>query len=239
MDGFLNQLTILGFGLAAGIRHGIDFDHIAAITDITGSQKKGFMAVFYSALYGFGHGAMVIMLGIILLLLGQNLPGNINNLAEKAVGITLLLLGFYVLFSITRDGKNFKMRSRWMLVLDAISTGYHKLLHNFEFSHPHHTLREEKYGPATAAGIGLIHGIGAETPTQVGAFLVLLGIGKGPKAILFLLCFVLGIFISNLIVAALSFYGYKKIMRNERLYLSVGIITAVFSIILGLIFIRT
>jgi len=51
----LSSIVLLGFGLVAGIRHGIDFDHIAAITDISSSQKKSSLALFYSILYGLGH----------------------------------------------------------------------------------------------------------------------------------------------------------------------------------------
>ncbi len=237
MNDFLGLLTILGFGLVAGVRHGIDFDHIAAITDITSSQNNTYLGILYSALYGLGHGAMVIILGILILILGQNLPSGISQISEKAVGVTLILLGLYVLYSIIRKGKEYRMKSRWMLVLNAISVGYHKLLHNFDLSHHHPKQRQDKYGPASATGIGLIHGIGAETPTQIGAFLVLLGIGRGAKSILFLLSFVLGIFISNLVVAVLSIYGYKKMGRNQNLYLIVGALTGIFSIVLGLIFI--
>lgn len=236
MSNWLSFFTILGFGLIAGIRHGIDFDHIAAITDITSSQKRSSAGFLYSALYGLGHGVMVIILGTILLILGQNLPETVNSSAQKLVGITLLVLGLYVLISITRSGKKYRMKSRWMLILDIINSAYHKLLHNFGLTNHHPKVKEEKYGPASAAGIGLIHGIGAETPTQIGAFLVLLGIGRGVKGIMFLVFFVLGIFISNLAVAGLSLYGFKKMVKNGKLYLGIGIITAVFSLALGVIF---
>lgn len=236
MNNFFNFFAVLGFGLTAGIRHGIDFDHIAAITDITGSQKNSMVGFWYAALYGAGHGIMVIVLGITILILGQSLPSGLNNSAQRLVGITLLVLGLYVLISVLRSGKRFRLRSRWMLILDALSIGYHKLLHNFGFSHRHPKLKEKKYGTASAVGIGLIHGIGAETPTQIGAFLVLLGIGKGVKGVLFLLFFVLGIFLSNLAVAGLSLYGFKKMVKNEKFYLAVGVLTAIFSLALGTIF---
>jgi high-affinity nickel permease len=33
----LGLLALAGLGVSLGLRHGIDWDHIAAITDITGS----------------------------------------------------------------------------------------------------------------------------------------------------------------------------------------------------------
>lgn len=236
MEEVLSLVTILGFGLIAGIRHGFDLDHIAAIGDITGSQKKAYLGLMYAVLYGLGHGIMVIILGLILLSVGQNIPEGLDTIFGKIVGLTLILLGIYVLFSIYRNGKNFKLKSKWMLVFNAISFGYHKLLHNFKAYHQHPKIKSEKYGPHTAFGIGMIHGVGAETPTQVGAFLVLLGIGGGIKAVLFLIFFVLGIFISNLLIAGFSLYGYKKAAQNQNIYISIGLITAIFSIALGILF---
>lgn len=221
-------LALFGFALVVGIRHGFDLDHIAAITDITSSQSESFLGFLYAGLYALGHGLVVILLGIILLTIGQNIPEGLDTLFGKFVGITLIILGAYVLYSIFKDRKNFRLKSRWMLVFNAIQYGYHKLLHNFKTSHHHPTI--------PPFGIGMIHGVGAETPTQVGAFLVLLGIGGGIKAILFLMFFVLGIFISNLAVAGLSLYGYKKLMKNQSIYIGIGIMTGIFSIVLGILF---
>lgn len=215
-------ILTLGFGLIAGIRHGIDLDHIAAITDITGSQNKDSFALKLAALYAFGHGIVVIALGLIVLVIGQTLPDTLDAVFGKIVGITLIFLGIYVLFSIVRDGTSFKLKSRWMLIFDLL--------------HHHPKIKEEKYSSASAFGVGMIHGIGAETPTQIGAFLVLLGVGGGVQAILFLLSFVLGIFTSNIVLAVLSIRGYKNARKNKNIYLAMGLITAIFSIALGIVF---
>ena len=236
MNEAISSVPIFLFALASGIRHGIDLDHIAAITDITSSQGDSLQGFVYATLYGLGHGLMIIGLGVILLTLGANLPDSIDHIFGKFVGVTLVGLGLYVLYSIFKDGRDFKIKSRWMLIFNAISFGYHKLLHNFKADHHHPKLKSEKYGAISVIGIGMIHGVGAETPTQIGAFLVLLGIGGGVKAFLFLLFFVLGIFISNLAVAGFSLYGYKKAMQNQNIYIAVGLITAIFSIALGILF---
>lgn len=92
-------------------------------------------------------------------------------------------------------------------------------------------------GRSFSFGIGLIHGVGAETPTQVAALVALVGIGGGVKSALFLLFFVLGIFFSNLAVALLSSYGYLKARQKNKLYLIIGLLTALFSLLVGTLFI--
>lgn len=233
MAQLLGNFSILAFALIAGIRHGFDLDHIAAISDITSSQKSAYLGLFYSGLYASGHGIVVIILGILLLAIGQNIPQGLDLIFGKFIGITLIGLGIYVLYSIWRHGRNFKYKSKWMLMFDAISFGYHKLLHRFEFTHRHSKVASEKYGTMSVTGIGMIHGLGAETPTQVSVLLALSGIGGGQFAIYFLLLFVIGIFLSNILVAFFSAFGFMQIKSHRRIYLISGIITAIFSIFLG------
>lgn len=233
------ELALFAFGFIAGLRHGIDIDHIAAITDIVTSQSSRAKGLFYCVLYGLGHGVMVIILGIILLAFGQNLPQSVGIIFGKIVGVTLILLSIYVSLSLIKNGKNFKMKSRWMLIFDAIQYGYHKLLHNFNLSHHHPKRKEEKYGIASTFGIGVIHGVGAETPTQVAALAALVGIGRGIEGIIFLLVFVLGIFLSNFGVAYFSSSEYLKIKERGSIYLVIGVLTALFSFLVGLSFLTS
>lgn len=234
MDDFAGVFLLL-FGLVTGIRHGIDIDHIAAITDIVTSQTSRNRGVFFAILYALGHSVMVIILGVLVMLAGQNIPQRLDIFFGRIVGITLIVLGLYVLYSLFYYGDNFKLKSRWMLIFDAITFGYHKLLHNFDLSHHHPKRREEKYGIATTFGVGIIHGIGAETPTQIAALAALIGIGGGVRGMLFLSSFVLGIFLANTTVAYLSSIGFLA-ARKWRIYILVGLLTAIFSIIVGINF---
>lgn len=236
MEDMLSLFLLLGFGFVSGLRHGIDVDHIAAITDIVSSQPLRSRGLFYSTLYALGHGVMIVVLGLLVITVGQSLPESVDRVFGKIVGITLILLGLYVIFSIFRQGRNFTMQSRYLLVFSAIQFGYHKLLHNFNRSHHHPKVKEEKYAAKSAFGIGIIHGAGAETPTQVAALVALLGIGGGLRGILFLSLFVLGIFISNLVIAIFSSFGFEKAKQKNNVYLAIGFLTAFFSLVVGVIF---
>ena len=69
--------------------------------------------------YTLGHGAVVFALGLAAVVFAERLPSGVDTVMERVVGATLLLLGVYVLVSLARHGREFRMRSRWMLVIAA------------------------------------------------------------------------------------------------------------------------
>ena len=80
-----------------GFRHGLDYDHIAAITDISSVQSKARDAMKYGLLYVSGHATTVALLGAAAIVFRIALPPASDRWAERLVGITLLVLGVYVL----------------------------------------------------------------------------------------------------------------------------------------------
>src|SRR5438128_6658869 len=118
-------LIVTAFGF--GFRHGIDWDHIAALTDITGSQDETHRSMLFATLYALGHALVVFVLGFAAVVLAARLPSSVDGVMEHIVGLTLIGLGIYVFYSLARHGRDFRMRSRWMLVFAAVSRGARKL----------------------------------------------------------------------------------------------------------------
>src|SRR5712691_8910318 len=109
-----------------GFRHGIDWDHIAAITDISGSQDNRRDAMLFGSLYALGHALVVLAIGSVAILLGKALPGGVDDVMQRIVGITLLVLGVFVIVSLVRHGREFRMRSRWMLIFSGTRNLYRR-----------------------------------------------------------------------------------------------------------------
>ena len=83
-------------------------------------------------------------------------------------------------------------------------------------------------GSGSAFGVGMIHGIGAETPTQVLIFLAAADAGGKGSGLLLLGCFLIGLLSSHTVVAvAGTFLGATQ---NFRVYAAVSIVTAAFSL---------
>ena len=296
-------LGVLITGLLLGIRHGIDWDHIAAITDITsttaaagaaqaaharehrtvtghqhghggatemeahgagstslprptpaGTDAAGvagvaighrwiraeqFEAIRLGTLYAVGHGIVVIALGIAALAFGALLPDWLDPIMGRVVGLTLVGLGVWVLFSVyryARSGEPFRLRSRWMLVFDGARYGWRRLqarLHGHEHVEP---LEMSSYGTRTALGVGMIHGIGAETGTQVLLIAAVGGAASAGLGVPMLLAFVLGLLISNFAIVVVSSVGFVASQTREMIYVAVGAVAGVFSLVIGTVF---
>ena len=112
--GFLATAFLFGF------RHGFDWDHIAAITDITSSQSDTRRSFGLACLYALGHAAVVFGLGVIAIVAGDFIPESVDRFMGKVVGVTLIALGLYVFYALIRHGRDFRMRSRWMLILSGL-----------------------------------------------------------------------------------------------------------------------
>src|SRR5205085_11116026 len=51
------------------------------------------------------------------IVLADRLPASVDATMERFVGATLVLLGLYVFVALLRQGRDFRMRSRWMLLI--------------------------------------------------------------------------------------------------------------------------
>lgn len=228
---------ILGSSFLLGLRHGIDWDHIAAITDITGSVDDKRQSFFLGSLYVLGHALVIIILGLAAVLVGVNLPNWVDNVMEPVVGITLIILGLWLISSIIIHGKNYKMKSRWIMIFAIIHKLYNYIHKKISHKHNHpHIKSTDTYGAKTAFTVGLIHGIGAETPTQVLLFISAAGVGGSLIGSILVLTFVLGLFLSNTAIVLVSVAGLGEVHGHPYIRLILGFATAVFSLIVGTLF---
>lgn len=296
-DSSTNGIALLATALALGLRHGIDWDHIAAIADITSTTaateaaeeaheavhevagpthvhahgggpeldvhvaaaagstgpvlpaalpvtRERFVedqrrSVGLGSLYAFGHAAVVIALGLAALTFGALLPSWIDPIMGRVVGVTLVLLGLWVLYSAygyVRHGSTFRLRSRWMLAFDSVRYGWRWFgakIHGHRHVEP---LEASAYGAKTAFTVGAIHGIGAETGTQVLLIAALGGAAGAGLGVPMLFAFVVGLLISNTVIVVISATGFVASQTRQRLYVAVGVVAGVFSLIVGIIF---
>ena len=80
-SGFTIGLVAAAFLL--GLRHGIDWDHIVAISDIAATQESKRRGVFVGTLYVVGHASVIILLGIGAIALGATVPDWLDAVAGR------------------------------------------------------------------------------------------------------------------------------------------------------------
>ena len=228
----------------------------------------------FAALYALGHASWCSPSASAVILLSASIPDSLDAAMGRFVGLTLLALGVYVFYSLFRHGREFRMRSRWMLVFAGVRKGYRwmrrkQLGATVVIEHDHEHSPDEvhvdalvpvpanaavdadthrhghrhiaplpddpfvNYGSGTAFGVGMIHGVGAETPTQVLIFATAAGAGGKAAGVLVLVCFLVGLLASNTLVSVASTFGFVNATRNWKLYATLSVVTGAFSIVIG------
>jgi high-affinity nickel permease len=228
------QLALLSAGIL-GFRHGFDYDHIAAITDITSVQTDRWRGMRLGLLYALGHAATVAALGSAVIVFQLSLPHGIDRIAERLVGLTLLILGVYVLGSLFTG--NTRPRSRFHLMA-ATARWFHWKLQSYWHEHdiPRPADKTWNYSWKSVVMIGVVHGLGAETPSQLMIFLLAANLGGVGKGFVGLLMFIAGLLVMNTIMtgSAVGLFGFST--RLPRFQYVVTALTAIYSLAVGAIF---
>ncbi len=223
------QLALLSAAIL-GFRHGFDYDHIAAISDITSVQTSRWRGMRLGLLYALGHAAMVAVLGSAVIVFQLSLPHGIDRIAERLVGLTLLILGVYVLGSLFNG--NPAPRSRFHLMAGALRWIHWKMK---SYWHDHDVQRPAEknwnYSSKSVLMIGVVHGLGAETP-----FLLAANLGGTGKGFLGLTVFIAGLLVMNTMMtaSAVGLFGFSS--RLPCFQFVVTALTAIYSLAVGAFF---
>ncbi len=92
------------------------------------------------------------------------------------------------------------------------------------------------YGARTAFGVGMIHGIGAETGTQVLIIAAVGGAAGAGLGVPMMLAFIVGLLISNTVVVVVSSAGFVASQTRQRAYVALGVLAGAFSLVIGFMF---
>jgi len=146
-------VVALLIALVLGLRHASDPDHLVAVTSLVaadGGDVRG--AARLGAWWGAGHAVALLLIGIPLILFKSSMPAWLEQGAETAVGVVILLLALRIVVKWLRGdfraGRHAHQRPR-------DSEAHRHLHHVDEPDHGHRTVRT----PRQALGIGLLHGL--------------------------------------------------------------------------------
>jgi len=230
----------LGSCLLLGLKHGFDYDHLAAISDITAVQRNWKSGLRLGMTYALGHAFMVAALGVMVLVIHIGLPSGLDDSTERLVGLTLILLGLGVAAGILRKDahghRHTRVESRLAIAINGVLwAGWQiRRLWNRDARRP--VRFQWMYTGKSVFLIGVLHGIGAETPSQLGLFFLTKTLGGTSRGLMGLVAFAAGLVAMNALMTAVLGGAFKAGGHHPRFYHVIAWTGAAYSCIVGTIF---
>lgn len=94
----MNILPALALGVALGVRHATDADHVAAVGTIVTESRSARRAALVGVAWGIGHSVSVLVVGGALVLLRLPMPLRVALALEFCAALMLIGLGVRSLF---------------------------------------------------------------------------------------------------------------------------------------------
>jgi high-affinity nickel-transport protein len=233
-------MAALGSCLVLGLKHGFDYDHLAAISDITAVQKNWRSGLRLGMTYALGHAFTVVVLGIAVLQLHLGLPESLDHWTERLIGLTLIVLGIGVVAGILRKDahghRHSRIESRLAIAINGMLWIAWRVRRIWVPTVPKPERFQWMYNGKSVFLIGILHGVGAETPSQLALFFLTANLGGTSRGMLGLGAFAVGLVAMNALMTASLGGAFTAGGRHPRFYHLIAWTGAVYSCAIGLIF---
>jgi len=230
----------LGSCLLLGLRHGFDYDHLAAISDITAVQRSWLSGLRLGMTYALGHALTVGMLGVAVLELHVGLPQGLDRWTERLIGLTLIVLGVGVLAGILRQNghghAHGRIESRLAIAINGVLWLAWQIRRLWDREAPKPERFQWLYTGKSVFVIGMLHGVGAETPSQLALFFLTANLGGTSRGMLGLAAFAIGLVAMNALMTASMGGAFRASGRHPRFYYAIAWAGAAYSCVIGAIF---
>lgn len=229
-------LACLGFGLM----HGFDYDHLAAISDITAVERNWRRGLKLGMTYALGHALVVTLLGLGFIEFQFLLPTSVDRWTERLIGLTLLALGIGVAAGILRAHRHghshTRVESRLSVAVNGVRWLGWRVRRIFDAEAERPDRFYWMYTGKSVFVIGILHGIGAETPSQIASILLAARLGGATLGMMGLAAFCAGMLAMNGLMTATLGGAFHLSGHHPRLYQAVAWAGAVYSCAIGVIF---
>jgi high-affinity nickel-transport protein len=230
----------LGSCLLLGLQHGFDYDHLAAISDITAVQRNWISGLRLGVTYALGHAFTVALLGVAVLDLHLGLPQGLDHWTERLIGLTLIVLGIGVVAGILRKDEHGHSHNRIESRLAIAINGVLWLAWHVCRLWNHQAPKPERfrwiYNGKSVFVIGVLHGVGAETPSQLALFFLAKSLGGPANGMMGLAAFCIGLVTMNALMTASMGGAFRASGHRPGFYHAIAWTGAAYSCIIGIIF---
>ncbi|WP_111978714.1 hypothetical protein [Algibacillus agarilyticus] len=159
-------ISILWMGFIIGLVHAFDADHIMAVSAMAQKRSSQASSLFYAVNWGLGHGAILLLAGMLMFVFNIALPLWLVVLAEQAVGVLLIFLGLALMWQFYRDRITLVAHKHGAIThVHWLNKTDHNMLINHEVMSDNctqNTHRESlKHKPIL---VGMLHGLAGSAP---------------------------------------------------------------------------
>jgi hypothetical protein len=144
--------TVAAIGLALGIRHAFEPDHLAVVSTLATRQASPLAAVRLGLAWAAGHTASVGAVVLAIILAGVRFPASLWPVADILVGVLLVVLGGSVIYRYARGGWHLHTHTH------GPGDGGHLHLHSHAAS-PAHGHAHPPADLRSSLAFGLLHGL--------------------------------------------------------------------------------
>jgi ABC-type nickel/cobalt efflux system permease component RcnA len=94
--------ALLGLGLVFGLKHATEVDHVVAVSAIVSEHRNILRAGLVGGLWGAGHTAALVIVGVLVLVFRVAIPLTVANWLEFAVALMIISLGLIAIVRVLR-----------------------------------------------------------------------------------------------------------------------------------------
>lgn len=115
---FAALTSFLLMGLALGMVHAFDPDHLAAVGGLSASDEGGaqvsspFGSFRFAVHWSLGHGSALLLISLFVFLAGSAIPVSLSEMAERSVAFVLIAIGVYAFWKLFFRKQIVKHQSR-------------------------------------------------------------------------------------------------------------------------------
>lgn len=193
--------VMIAAGFSLGLVHALDADHVMAVSALSNRKNVSFLTTIrYCFKWAIGHGAVLILVGLLFFGLGFELPASFLSVAEASVGILLILIGAFCLIRIRKQKLKLQVHQHGDV------THAHWLVQDDSKDASH-----EAHAPTM---VGMLHGLAGSAPALALVPLVSQGAGTLTQvglAMAYLVVFSLGVLL------AMALFGLGLGLTQQKL----------------------
>ena len=218
----LSVILILLTGLALGLAHSFDPDHVVAVSTLLCNNKSLRKSIVSATVWGVGHSAVLFLAGVLLLILRVAIPENVVNMFVLAAGVMLVVLGAFVIKPFILD----RVRTSGLLAQTERLPPQNQNMTNSEKVHTH---------IHKSAFAGVLQGLGGSAALML---VTLTTVSSVMTGLAFILIFgagvILGMIGISYVVGSIIAYTASNL---EKVHKIIKAVTGSASIIVGIVII--